>query len=104
VKERISLVAWHDVEKVSYYNYSKTGAMLVTYKIRNASIKEWINLEKNISSRTQALNWIRWRWNSKESIPQTTYNLLANTSNLKIPTQILVDSSRQYPIIKDSRF
>lgn len=105
IKKPVSLIAWETVESVQYQNYVRTGAMLVTYKLEKGSMKEWINLDKIGNARSHAINWVRWRWSSElVPAPKTTHTLLAYAHCLKVPKEILIDNTKQYPVIKDSVF
>ena len=98
---------WVKVSNVNYSIHNKAGSpssLKVTYRVGLNSFSEWIAYDYKGYAKHKAHSWVRFRLPSDYSMPADVSELYKASSYLMKPTEILVNLSKKFPDIKDSRF
>lgn len=95
---------WIRVTEVFYSIHSKLGrpdSLKVIYKCGLTSYNEFICLDHGGYATHFAKNWISHRLNY---LPKNIFELYKVSKDLKVPSELLVDITEKFPVIKDVKF
>jgi DNA repair protein RadD len=98
---------WCVVDNVTYSIHQKPGAsdsLRVQYRCGMNTFSEWIAYGRNNYAGHMAKNWVKWRWPNGEKLPLSLHQLYRFTSILRVPKEILVDTSGRWAQVKDAKF
>ena len=98
---------WAQVTDVTYSIHQKVGAtnsLRVMYRCGMNAFSEWIAYGRPNFAGNMAKNWVKWRWQAGVPLPKDVHDLFKQSHLLRKPTEIFVDVSGKWPVIKDSKF
>lgn len=98
---------WVKIKDVVYSIHEKTGrpsSLKVTYNTGLQTFSEWVTIDHNGYNRSRALNWVKHRLPENLYHKKMTLNeLLGLTQRLKVPYEVMIDTTSKYPQIKDAK-
>lgn len=104
-REVLSQEEWHPVTDISYSRYigsRKIPMLKVTYECGLRSFSEYICLEHGGYAANKARHW--WSVRSSGKQPLNSQHAVELSSELKVPSEILINEGGKYDTIKDRRF